>query len=77
MKKVLISVIIMIILVFIGFEILTESNSILNSVSFSFKIWENNIFPSLFPFFILSELLVNYGFVEFLSELFKPIMNHF
>ena len=44
MKKVLISVIIMIILVFIGFEILTESNSILNSVSFSFKIWENNIF---------------------------------
>ena len=25
-----------------------------------------NIFPSLFPFFILSDLLINYGFVEFM-----------
>ena len=75
MKKILISVFIMIILLFISFEILTESESILNSVIFSFKIWQNNIFPSLFPFFVLSELLVNYGFVEFLAELFKSIMN--
>lgn len=75
MKKVLVSVIIMLILLFVGFEILTESQSILNSVSFSFRIWKNNIFPSLFPFFVLSELLINYGFVELLAELLKPIMN--
>lgn len=65
----------MIVLIFIGSQILTESTSILASVSFSFNIWKNNIFPSLFPFFVLSELLVNYGLVEFLGELFKPIMN--
>ena len=75
MKKILISVFIMIVLLFVSFEILTESESILNSVVFSFKIWQNNIFPSLFPFFVLSELLVNYGFVELLAELFKPIMS--
>ena len=77
MKKISVSVIIMSILIFIGSQILIESNSILKSVSFSFNIWKNNIFPSLFPFFVLSELLINYGFVELLSELFKPIMNSF
>lgn len=75
MKKIISSILIMYLLLFVGFEILTDSASILNSVSFSFKIWQNSIFPSLFPFFVLSELLINYGFVEFLSEVFKPIMN--
>lgn len=76
MKKISVSIIIMIILIFIGSQILIETDSILKSVSFSFNIWKNNIFPSLFPFFVLSELLINYGFVELLSELFKPIMNY-
>lgn len=74
MKKRITSIIIMIILLFICFEILTSSSPILNSIKFSVSIWSNNIFPSLFPFFVLSEFLINYGFVEFVSELFKPIM---
>lgn len=69
------SVVIIIILLFIGYEILTESESILSSVSFSLNIFKNNIFPSLFPFFVLSSLLINYGFVELVSSLFKKPMN--
>lgn len=75
MKKIFVSITIMIILLFLAFEILISSNDILKSVIFSLKIWETNIFPSLFPFFILSGLLINYGFVELLAELFKPMMN--
>lgn len=75
MKKISTSIIIMILLIFIGSQIILKSSDILTSVSFSFDIWKNNIFPSLFPFFILSELLINYGFVELLSEIFKPFMN--
>ena len=74
MNKKIISIIIIAILIFIGFEILTSSDQILNSVKFSLSIWYNNIFPSLFPFFVLSELLVNYGFIELVGELLKPIM---
>lgn len=74
MKKIQ-SIIIMIVLIFIGYEILTESQSILSSVKFSLNIFKNNIFPSLFPFFILSSLLIEYGFVELLSNLFKGLMN--
>ena len=76
MKK-LNSVLIMVGLLYVGFEILTESKMILNSVIFSLSIFKNNIFPSLFPFFVLSDLLVNYGFVEFTGTLFKNIMNKF
>ena len=75
MNKKLTSILIMILLIFFAVEILTSSNSIIQSVNFSFNVWKNNIFPSLFPFFVLSDILVNYGFVEFTGELFKPIMN--
>ena len=49
------------VLIFIGYEILTESESILKSVDFSLNVFKNNIFPSLFPFFVLSNLLIKYG----------------
>lgn len=76
MKKKWMSIVIMVVLIFIAFQILTESKEILNSVTFSFNVWKNNIFPSLFPFFVLSEILMNYGFIELCGELFKPIMVH-
>lgn len=65
----------MTLLLSIAFFILTEYKAVMEAVLFSFQIWKNNIFPSLFPFFLLSELLIQYGFVEFLGELLKPVMN--
>jgi sporulation integral membrane protein YlbJ len=74
MKKTIISCIIIIIQLFIGYQVLKGTNSIIETVNFSINIWRNNIFPALFPFFVLSEIMINYGFVEFISELFKPLM---
>lgn len=74
MKKNIVSILIISILIFITIQLLTTSEKIIETISFSFNIWKNNIFPSIFPFFVISEILVNYGFVEFISELFKPIM---
>lgn len=74
MKKIGISIILMCTFIFVGVQILTESKDILESVTFSFNVWKNNIFPSLFPFFVLSELLMNYGFIELCGELLKPLM---
>ena len=67
------SILIIICLIICGYEILSESETIMNAVSYSFNIWINNVFPSLFPFFVLSEILINYGFIELVGELFKPI----
>lgn len=77
MRKKITSILILVVLLYMTFEILTNSSDILSSILFSISIWKNNIFPSLFPFFVLSEILINYGFVELLSELFKPFMQTF
>lgn len=74
MKNILKNLLFLFLLLFIITQILIESESIMACVSFAFDIWLNNIFPSLFPFFIISELLINYGFVELIGEVFKPIM---
>lgn len=74
MRRKIITMSIMILLIILGFELLSESKEILEIIDFSFEIWAKNIFPSLFPFFVLSELLIHYGFVELVGELFRPIM---
>ena len=69
------NIIYLIILVVVLFEMLFNSTLIINSVSFSFLLCINNLFPSLFPFMIISNILMEYGFVDISSELLKPIMN--
>ena len=64
----------MAVLIFVAISILVDSESILRSVEFSLNIFKENIFPSLFPFFVLSNILVKCGFVELIGTLFKGIM---
>lgn len=74
MKKILESISIISILIFFGVQILIGSDTVLKAVGFALDIWKSNIFPSLFPFFMLSEFLIHYGFVELVSELFRNVM---
>lgn len=74
MRKKITTIFIMVFMIILAFELISESKEILKIIDFSFEIWSKNIFPSLFPFFVLSELLIYYGFVEFTGELFKPFM---
>lgn len=64
----------LVVLIIVLFEMLFNSSTIINSVNFSFSLCINNLFPSLFPFMILSNILMEYGFVEISSELLKPFM---
>ncbi|TMW73106.1 sporulation integral membrane protein YlbJ [Alteribacter natronophilus] len=38
------------------------------------SMWWEVVFPSLLPFFILSELLIGFGVVTFIGVLFEPVM---
>lgn len=38
------------------------------------QIWWEHVFPALFPFFVLSELMIGFGVVTFFGMLFEPIM---
>jgi sporulation integral membrane protein YlbJ len=74
MKNKILTFIIVLIILVIGIEVLLKSSYVMASVSFSLKLWEENIFPSLFPFFVVSNLLINCGFASFLGEILRPFM---
>ncbi len=78
MKKNIYNFTILLFLIVCLFVILTNPKDIMEAGTFSLEIWRKNIFPSLFPFFIIADLLVNYGFVEVLGHfLKKPIKRFF
>ncbi len=54
--------------------ILSNSYDIIENIRFSFSVCVNNVFPSLIPFMILSNIIINYDFIEELSDIFKNIM---
>lgn len=53
------------------FIFITNSKIVISSVNASLEIFINNIFVSLFPFFILSDILINYNYIYYLSKIFK------
>ena len=64
-KKELYILIIITIIIFINKDI------IYSSFNYSIQLFINNVFPSLFTFYILSNLLINYGFIELINGRFK------
>lgn len=57
--------------------IIIYSDEVIECVGFSISIWRDNLFPSLFPFFVVSNLLLQYDFVGKISFVFKKIMPNF
>lgn len=75
MKQKATSLLVIFLLIIITFLLMLYSSSVMDTVSFSISIWKDNLLPSLFPFFVISELLINYGFVDLLGEALKGLMN--
>lgn len=72
MKKI-INLLFIFLIIIISYEILYMRNYLINSVNTSFSIWKNNIFPSSFPFLIISNIIITYGISDIISWLFKPL----
>lgn len=73
MKKIIINLLYIVLICIICVEVLINNKVVLESVKFSFSVWQNNIFPSLFPFFIIGNILISLGFPKILGELLKNI----
>lgn len=69
MKK-LFNILIFFIIIFL---ILKNSIEIIESIRFSFNICVNNLFPCLIPFMIISNILINYNFVQDISDILSNI----
>lgn len=74
MNKKILNIMMICLLLFLIFFMITSSKEVIESVGFSISIWKDNLFPTLFPFFVVSNLLMNYGFIEIIGKVFNPIM---
>lgn len=71
------SIIYCFLLFIIIYLILKNSNNIVNGIHFSFSLCIHDLFPSLIPFMLLSSILINYNFIDDLSNMFKFITKKF
>ena len=53
-----------ILLTFILFVFLTNSSLVINAVNQGISVFVKNVLPSLMPFFILTDILLNYKYFE-------------
>lgn len=76
-RKIINFTVISISIVFIFF-LITASEIVKESVSFSVSIWKDNLFPTLFPFFIVSNILIQYNFTDLIGRILaKPMQKIF
>lgn len=60
------------------FLILTLSykNLVYSNINYSLNLWVKNIIPSLFPFFIISDILINYDITKYIPKIIKNIFKY-
>ena len=68
------SLIIISTLLFFFIFIFIYSKEVSQSIIFSISLWKDNLLPSLFPFLLVSELLVEYGFIDLISSFLGKYM---
>lgn len=73
MKKIHLNLLISLITFFFIIEFLINSTTLINVFFNTIKLCFNNLFPSIFIFFTLTDILNNYNFPYYISKLFGNI----
>ena len=73
MKNKYLNILIITICTFFLIEVLINRTLIFDTVGFSLNIWINSILPSLFPFFVLADILNNYNIINYIPKIIKNI----
>lgn len=59
---------------FFAFSLMIFPKQAIDASIHGLTIWAEIVFPSLLPFFILSELMIGFGTVQFIGVLLEPMM---
>ena len=76
MKNKIYDLIIIISSIIILLELLLNKTLVFNTISYSLNIWVTSIIPSLFPFFIISDILINYNITNYIPKFIKKTFNY-
>ena len=73
MKKIHTNLLIYLVTIFFLIEFLVNSNTLINVFFNTIKLCFNNLFPTIFIFFTITDILNNYNFPYYFSKLFGNI----
>lgn len=73
MKKKFTKLTLILFIIFLIYSIFTKTNVVVSSIEFSINVFLKNIFPSLFPMFILTSILTSIGLPKLLGNVFNNI----
>ena len=76
MKRKILNIIIIIITLFLLVQIIIKKSLVFDSINYALNIWVNNLIPTLFPFFIISDILINYKFTDYIPRIFRKICKY-
>ena len=73
MKKKIINIVVIISCIIVLIELLLNKILVFDTISYSLETWINSILPSLFPFFIISDILINYNITNYIPKSIRHI----
>lgn len=76
MKKKISNIIIIFVTMFILYQVFVKKTLVYSSIAYALNIWVNNLIPTLFPFFIISDILINFNFTVYIPKIFKNMCKH-
>ena len=62
------NILVIILTLLFTYEFLLNKEVVFSTIGFSLNLWLNNIVPSLFPFFIVSDILISYNFINYIPN---------
>ena len=67
----------LIVFLFLGLLVLVflERNVVFESVSYSLKIWTTTLIPTMFPFFVISDILISYHITQYIPSFIKNVFS--
>ncbi|HHV39263.1 MAG TPA: sporulation integral membrane protein YlbJ, partial [Tepidimicrobium sp.] len=74
MKNSFLNILFLIFILCILLAIIMHPNKTLKSASKGLNTWFNIVVPSLLPFFIISNILIEIGFVKLIGQLLEPLI---
>lgn len=76
MKNKIFNLIIIISFIILLFSILINKQLVFETVHYSLNIWVNTLIPSMFPFFVISDILINYNIVNYIPKFITNTFSH-
>ena len=74
MKDKIFNSIIIIISLFVLLELFIKKKVIYSAILYALNIWAKVLIPSLFPFFIISDILINYNITSYIPRYIKSFL---